>query len=361
MVIVGVIGGFSVLKTDTVRLTRANLAFLALYVFLFSSLTWSQYPLATLNRVFDLTFSLLFYFGLVGYWQSRPFDIERWWGLLIWIGLASLSATTLYFVSPPVEDIVRTTSNGIARHLVVFFPLFLGMIELSQKRSATFFFAAVSLLSVGFLFQTDSRSALITLVPLSIGLTLLYAYAREYDLTTSVVVLGICSLFGAVVVVVGLLFGVGVFTSIFSTIPLSLSNVSGSVIGHDRFAMYSLVYELLPEYWLTGVGYGAFQPMMATVHRKGFVIHNVFLRIWLGGGILSLGIFLYVVVQPLRSFIGRATILRGDSRSVSVIYLALGVSFAGILLMGLFNPILTNPLFIVLLALGTTALEEPTQ
>lgn len=138
--------------------------------------------------------------------------------------------------------------------------------------------------------------------------------------------------------------------------PTSLSGIDPETIGRNRVAMYVLIVDLLPGHWLVGIGYGSFQSVMVTIHREGFVVHNLFLRVWLGAGIFAVLVFGKVLFRAARGFVTQARRSAGSAEGVRS--LSFGVSLLALVLMGMFNPILTSPVFVTLLALGCSMPTE---
>lgn len=130
-----------------------------------------------------------------------------------------------------------------------------------------------------------------------------------------------------------------------------------TILGTDRYNMYIWVIETISENWLFGVGYGSFPKIMSQGYRKGFIAHGLFLRIWVGTGLLSIIPLIYSLSASVRGFISSRD--RENIRSATELQqTGLCISFCSLLTIGFFNPVFLNPIFILLLSLGTGSLKS---
>lgn len=343
MVSIAVLGIGVLVCRAKMSLTGGDVAFLLLFVLLTASTAWSAYPVVSVNRVFDLSFFMLLYFGLRSY-RHHSLDVPtKLWTVFLVVGVVALLVGICYTIDPSIGRLLEINSNAVARHLVAFLPVFVFQAGAVRDKWVRLVFFVLSASAMLVIFLGGSRSGILVLLVLTGPLVYLYATAADRSIG-EVATVAAASLL--TLVVAGLLLGVNVSLPL----PTALSGIDPETIGRDRAAMYVLIADLLPDYWLMGIGYGSFQPIMATVHRKGFIVHNLFLRVWLGAGVLAVLLLGKVILRAARGFITQyrtSAVLGEGARS-----LVFGTSLLGLVLMGMFNPILTSPVFIILLALG---------
>lgn len=114
-----------------------------------------------------------------------------------------------------------------------------------------------------------------------------------------------------------------------------------------RMLTWGQAVEVFASHPLFGIGYEAFS-------RKYWFTnpHNILLDFMLAGGVVGLACFLFFVTCSLFGFVRGWMLLRFSNPDLSLNIVALGSSFVGVLVYGLFWQLLWHPFFYVLSAVG---------
>lgn len=127
-------------------------------------------------------------------------------------------------------------------------------------------------------------------------------------------------------------------------------------LGSDRFFMYVYGYYVLKQNWIKGIGYGTFREEVAKVYQKEVVQHNVFMRVFIGTGVVGFSVLIYILLYTIIKIIR----LRKEktNHKYNLLIRLLGVSITSQFFMGLANPIMLRPWIYFGLALFAATLSQ---
>ena len=137
---------------------------------------------------------------------------------------------------------------------------------------------------------------------------------------------------------------------IVKTVDDAERNVNTVLESSTRMMTWGRAVAVFTDHPLFGIGYEAFS-------RKYWFTnpHNILLDFLLGGGVVGLITFLVFVVCTVYGFIRGGILLRFPDPYLNLNVIALGATFIGVLVYGLFWQLLWHPFFYVLSAVGLFA------
>jgi len=337
------------IRSGRVVLSSGEGAMVFLYILLLGSIAWAYAPLESVNRVFDLGFLGAFYVLFVTSGTNR---IQDWWRALVLYSLFVTVLTVVYSViGYQFGDAV--TQNTVSRFTIASIPILTFAAGDADRRKFRAGLLSCAGLNSLLVVTLRSRSGFIALCVV-LSLLGLYGGKLLHDRSIS---FGPSIAVGLLIGMLGTILYLSTVVELLEQFPRSLSAVTPEMIGVDRYTMYSLVIDVLRDNWVFGIGYGSFPVVMAEVHRKGFIIHGFILRLWVGAGILAVILILYVILCAIRGYTVKSSENAYQS-SADKREIALCIALCGFITIGLFNPVFTNPLFVLLLALGTGTFKD---
>jgi len=337
------------IQSGRVVLSPGEGAMMLLYILLLGSIAWAYAPLESMNRIFDLSFLGVFYVLFVTSGTNR---IQDWWRALVLYSLLVTVLTIVYSVIGYQFDGV-VNQNTVSRFVIASIPILTFAAMDADRRKFRAGLLSCAGLNYLLVVTLRSRSGFISLC---VVLSLLGIYGGKLLHDRFITFLPSIAV-GLLIGILGSIFRLSTVVGLLERFPRSLSAVTPETIGMDRYMMYSLVIDVLRDNWIFGIGYGSFPVVMAEVHRKGFIVHGFILRLWVGAGILAVILILYVILCAVRGYTVKSS-ENAYKSSTDRREIALCIALCGFITIGLFNPVFTNPLFILLLALGTGTFKD---
>jgi hypothetical protein len=297
--------------------------------------------------MFDLSFHLVYYLAIISI-PTEEISMANWYRII----LLGCGVTIIIYSLAFFSEIYNTADlqNHAARRFSIFIPMALAYAATTRsKKTALALYSLIIYTSVMTL-RSGSRSGLIVLLflfPFVFAILYISDHQKHVNFMIKIIpVIVFClPLFE---VIAGIR-----FLPVNFKIPTSPSSITPEVIGVQRFRIYSLFYSLIQDYWFFGIGFASFRRVMGEIYTTSFVMHGIYFRIWIGAGIVGLGTFLYLCLSSAREYLGSAVgyYSLGD-RTNAAMTLATVSGFIALLVSGIFQPILYNPLLMLLFAIS---------
>ena len=339
----------SILKNSIV----ITLGMLILLTFLSS--IWSLYPMLTLRYVLDLLIGFCNFFLLI-YSIRNIKEIKNLTYRLCIIIAIFLICYTLYFqftggfYSKGTNQILdAVSSNFIAQTGVFILPLLVGS-TFERNSYYIIFVATLIFFIVLSILATGSRSGFIGICILFL---LFFLVLNKFEIKTFIrkfaysfyIIIPICII--GFVILGNSFLNHGVNRINKRLMPLLSSEVRNleqqkETLGTSRYIMYLNGVKVIRDNWQSGIGYGSFKKRMESISNTEIIQHNVFMRFWLGTGILGfilLSLLFFIVLKNTWKLRNTYTTNRNDNFFVRMVGIAIIMQF----IMGLANPIFFRP------------------
>lgn len=351
IIILIIISIILVYKEKNIILTRASIGFISLLIFLQFTVLWSIAPEVTARRATDLLLYLVFFVTLVVFLErdgAYPWLIN---GLVISALLISCYGVLGVVSEGPFRNVISYISrNDYSRDVVALFPIMVVyfMYEEAPKKVLGGMILLIMITTVP---MSGSRGGLVSL--LVVCLLLVVSYLRyEYRLSyIGIVGLNIV-LMGAVAVCMVGLVRVGYVPDRLLSIPLTTDAFSPEVLGIARYQVHRMEFLTIREYWLTGIGYGAFTVVTGEQLEIGsYQAHSLLTRVWLGGGIVAVFLLAYSYLLTIQNYGRQMANTKGKTKWITT---ACFIGLLGITLAGMVNIVINETLFYILMAIGAS-------
>lgn len=343
----------TLLRDPTIQITWTDIGIPTVLGIMILSTVWSVAPEITARRSTDLLFHMTYFITLIIYFNH----IDDLWETTHAIQLAAtvlviFGVFTGLFLNDLVFGVLAENRNEFGRDVIAMFPfVVVGGIIYEGKRKL--WVALVALGMVFLLFSAGSRSAIVALGVtgglLFTGLPLIRTNISAVRLTLG---MGVFASVLISVVLFGLVYDI--FPQRIATIPYILLNPSPELLGESRYLIYMAEIDALSKHWFTGIGYGAFKFVSKTVYGLGtHRTHDPITRIWLGGGIVPVLLFITTYVLIIRNYI---QFIIHNIAWKQTYALAAFVGLVGITTAGMANIVINELMFYLLLAIGSNLL-----
>ncbi len=347
------------LRTLRYQKVANNTSIYLFFMLMISSYVWSHYPGYTLYSIFStFPFLLLFYIASFSIKRERSFfeimviSLPIVYGVLfiiIFLKYGSIRVTNM-----EMSEVLGSFSGTAPAIVVVCLPYLISMILLRKK----WLVSAASIIFVIFVIvASQSRGALLmTLVTL-----LLVPLLFGRDIATKMRLLLKMLIVASLVVISTMI----VFDD---TISIILNRSQDSQVyfvfdsdepirretDYGRAVMYFEGISVIKNYPSFGIGYGGLSPHIEGLYGFPMVSHNIIVTVWGEMGIAGLIIFILMIGSAVQRLILARKWTSHYSKSDCYYYSASLVGLIILLLHGMTRPLLTNPMFYILLAIAFT-------
>lgn len=336
-------------QDSNLTITYTDIGIIVTWLFLISSVVWSYAPEATARTGTDLLFYIVFFLTVIVYFKRDPSlriifsSILSASIILIALGLIDHFETSL------LKGVFGVSRNIYARNIAGLFPMF-AIYSYYSNSWNRFIYIILSILAIILVALTGSRSGFVAIIFSLIILAILFFATRETLTRKRMLPFLLVSFVG-----MSMFFYLGLEYQILPTrltkIPLSTDAFSPSVLGENRYLVYLAEGAAIQKYWLTGMGFGAFEVWSsAEFGIPRHQAHDLITRIWLGSGIGAVMIFLITYGLIIRNYIG--TIVSAERYRIPYLLAAL-LGLLSISLTGMANIVYIEPLFYIWLAVGS--------
>lgn len=122
--------------------------------------------------------------------------------------------------------------------------------------------------------------------------------------------------------------------------------------GTVRILMYIYGSQILNKHFITGLGFRNFKNEMEKKFRAGVIPHNIFLEAISHGGVLALGILLYLIFKTFINLYRLFRFYKQEDESRAYWYLAFLFTFFIVIIHGQFRPTLDTTIFYMPIAVA---------
>ncbi|MFC6796060.1 O-antigen ligase family protein [Halobaculum halobium] len=352
---VGSFAFITAIKERYVRLTHSDIGIFVLLSILIASSSWSPSPYESMRRAIDLGLMMIYYGSIVVYLGRDDALQELIRVLLIistlWVGYGVFE---IAFGDLTLGIVPYISRNELSRNLLALIPL---MALVTHWKTGWTKVAYVGLTaSMIFLIPlSGSRGGIVGLVFVLGALTILFLRSiAELELLRLLPAGAVAVILFGLVVLAAV--HIGIFPQRLTSIPLTAGAFSPEVLGPQRYDVHKAELVTIQRHWLTGVGYEGFVVLTEKMYEIGsFRAHNLITRVWMAAGIGPVLILLATGLSIIRNY--TRAIYNLDS--IDQMYLsALFIGFGGITVAGMVNIVIDEPLWYVLIAVGSNLIPE---
>jgi O-antigen ligase len=352
MLACAVVAAYTLVYRPQLRLSYSDIGVVSLLLLLILSIAWSVAPEESVRRATDLLFYIIYFVSIVVY-----FNRESAFKLFVAVlpipaaAMVSYSVLNLIYSAPGWRLVDLISRNGVSRDMVATLPiLFFGAYGRGRVH------ASVRLLLAGmmvlFVPLSGSRSGL---VALAVTLVLIILVWGNRVKRLSLAPLALMSAVSIVVFVagVGVAFITGVLPERILRIPLISGGISPETLGRSRYQVRLAELGTIQSHPITGIGYGAFFQYSAEQFGIGnFRAHSLITRVWMGAGLPGILLLLFSGGLIIRNYIRQVITSRSDE---TLWLFGCLIGLIATTLTGMFNIVIIQPLFYLLIGVGSSA------
>jgi len=356
-----------------IRLYRTEKLLLISLSPIFASIAWSPLPYETARYLLDVVYALLFLF-LVVYIRERKMDIFTY-ACSTYVVLAPVLVLYGFYVLAVCGGMRVTSSSNLETVspnqlsiwcLVVSAFLLINLHQEKKRSMRVWSYIFVPLLTFLVLIS-GSRSGFLTLIVMMTIVGVSYALRKMSMLRILLYILAFLCVIGSLTY----MYSDQLSTSFervktrmkvfqFSDGNMVQVRLDEENIGKGRYMMYLFFYEeVLRGHWLFGISYGVFRSKMEAIYGVAAKIpHNLLLRLWAGGGIAAVILFLWFFSCMTSTWWKAVRHYRRIGLHQRSTYLnAFMLGAVLILFYGIYNPVIDNPLLYFNIALFSDLAE----
>lgn len=352
MLACAVFAGYTLVYRPQLRLSYSDIGVFSLLLLLILSVAWSVAPEESVRRATDLLFYIIYFASIVVYF-NRESALRVFVAVLLIPATAMVSYSVLNLIYSPrgwrlVDQVSR---NGVSRDMVATLPILFFSAYCRDRVQVSLRLFLVGLM-VLFVPLSGSRSGL---AALAVALVLIILVWGNRVKRLSLASLTVVSAVGLVVLAAGVIVAsvAGVLPERILRIPFISGEISPETLGRNRYQVRLAELDTIRANPLTGIGYGAFYQYSAEQFGIGnFRAHSLITRVWMGAGFPGVLLLLLTGGMVLRNYIRR--VITSRSNEALCLFGCL-IGLIATTLTGMFNIVITQPLFYLLVGVGSSA------